>query len=488
MKYIKITDRDNVAVALQPLSKGEEILGVTLTQDVPAGHKFALAAIAQGENVIKYAFPIGHATADIAAGDWVHTHNVKTNLSGLLEYTYNPHPCAVERDREATFEGYVREDGRVGIRNEVWIVNTVGCVNGTSKALERLAQKAYGDRVDGVHCFVHPYGCSQLGEDHVNTQKLLASMVRHPNAGAVLVLGLGCENNNVAEFKKVLGEYNPDRVKFLITQEVEDEIEAGMKLLDELTAYAAQFKRQTVPASELIIGLKCGGSDGLSGITANPLLGAASDLLARHGGTTLLTEVPEMFGAETILMDRCKDEATFNKAVSLINDFKAYFIRYNQVVYENPSPGNKAGGITTLEDKSLGCTQKGGTAEVRDVLKYCEPVKEKGLNLVQGPGNDLCAITALMGSGAQMVLFTTGRGTPVGAPIPTVKVATNTPLAEKKKNWIDFNAGVLVQGKSMEETSEEFFAYLLEIASGRQTRSEEHDYREIAIFKDGVTL
>ncbi|MBQ7885720.1 MAG: altronate dehydratase [Clostridia bacterium] len=487
-KYIKITERDNVAVALESLKKGEEILGITLNEDVPAGHKFALADIAEGENVIKYAFPIGHATKVIAKGDWVHTHNVKTNLSGLLEYTYNPHECNVPVDREATFEGYVREDGRVGIRNEVWIVNTVGCVNGTSKMLEKLAQEAYGDRVEGVHCFVHPYGCSQLGEDHKNTQKLLASMVKHPNAGAVLVLSLGCENNNVNEFKNVLGEYNPDRVKFLITQDHEDEIEEGMKLLDELTAYASQFKRETVSASELVIGLKCGGSDGLSGITANPLLGAASDLLARHGGTTLLTEVPEMFGAETILMDRCKDEATFHKAVALINDFKAYFIRYNQEVYENPSPGNKAGGITTLEDKSLGCTQKGGTAEVRDVLKYCEPVKEKGLNLVQGPGNDICAITALMGSGAQMVLFTTGRGTPVGAPIPTVKVATNTPLAEKKHGWIDFNAGVLVQGATMEETSEAFFKELLAIASGKQTKSEMHDYREIAIFKDGVTL
>ncbi|MBR3795453.1 MAG: altronate dehydratase [Clostridia bacterium] len=487
-KYIKITERDNVAVALEPLLKGEEILGAKLNEDVPAGHKFALADIAEGENVIKYAFPIGHATKAIAKGDWVHTHNVKTNLSGLLEYTYNPHECSVTVDREATFEGYVRENGRVGIRNEVWIVNTVGCVNGTSKTLEKLAQKAYGDRVEGIHCFVHPYGCSQLGEDHKNTQKLLAAMVNHPNAGAVLVLSLGCENNNVNEFKKVLGEYNPDRVKFLITQEHEDEIEEGMKLLDELTAYASQFKRETVPASELIIGLKCGGSDGLSGITANPLLGAASDLLARHGGTTLLTEVPEMFGAETILMDRCKDEETFNKAVALINDFKAYFIRYNQEVYENPSPGNKAGGITTLEDKSLGCTQKGGTAEVRGVLKYCEPVVEKGLNLVQGPGNDICAITALMGSGAQMVLFTTGRGTPVGAPIPTVKVATNTPLATKKHGWIDFNAGVLVQGATMEETSEAFFKELLAIASGKQTKSEMHDYREIAIFKDGVTL
>ena len=488
MKTIRITASDNVAVALEPLAAGEAHQGVILAEDIPAGHKFALCDIPEGGNIIKYAFPIGHATQPIAAGSWVHTHNVKTNLSGLLEYSYHPHPCAVAKDREATFEGYVREDGRVGIRNEVWIVNTVGCVNGTAKTLERLAQEAYGDRVDGIHCFVHPYGCSQLGEDHHNTQKLLASMVRHPNAGAVLVLSLGCENNNVGEFKKVLGDVNPDRVKFLITQDVEDEVEEGMKLLDELTAYAARFKRETVPASELVIGLKCGGSDGLSGITANPLLGSASDLLARHGGTTLLTEVPEMFGAETILMDRCKDEETFKKAVALINDFKEYFIRHGQEVYENPSPGNKAGGITTLEDKSLGCTQKGGTAEVRGVLKYCEPVKEKGLNLVQGPGNDLCAITALMASGAQMVLFTTGRGTPVGAPIPTVKVATNTPLAEKKHAWIDFNAGVLAQGAPMEETTEVFFKKLLSIASGERTQSETHGYREIAIFKDGVTL
>ena len=488
-RFIRIHEADNVAVALVPLGAGEDCLGVTLKEDIPAGHKFALRDIAEGENVIKYAAPIGHATQAIPAGGWVHTHNVKTNLSGMLEYAYHPHDCAMPLDRKATFEGYVREDGRVGIRNEVWIVNTVGCVNGTAKTLERLAREAYGDRVDGIHCFVHPYGCSQLGEDHENTQKLLASMVRHPNAGGVLVLSLGCENNNLNVFRPVLGEVDERRVKFLITQDCEDEIEAGMRLLDELTAYAAQQKRQTVDASRLVIGLKCGGSDGLSGITANPLLGRISDLLCRHGGTTLLTEVPEMFGAETLLMDRCRDEATFDKCVSLINDFKAYFIRHGQEVYENPSPGNKAGGITTLEDKSLGCTQKGGTSEVRGVLKYCEPVKEKGLNLVQGPGNDLCAITALMAAGAQMVLFTTGRGTPVGAPIPTVKVATNTALAEKKKNWIDFNAGVLVQGADADETTEAFFAWLLRLASGEvHTKSEEHDYREIAIFKDGVTL
>ncbi len=488
-RFIRINAADNVAVALVPLTAGEEILGVKLCEDIPAGHKFALRDIAEGENVIKYAAPIGHATQAIGKGCWVHTHNVKTNLSGMLEYSYHPHPCSMPQDRSATFEGYVREDGRVGIRNEVWIVNTVGCVNGTAKTLERLAQEAYGDRVDGIHCFVHPYGCSQLGEDHANTQKLLSAMVHHPNAGGVLVLSLGCENNNLNVFKPVLGEIDERRVKFLVTQEHEDEIEAGMQLLDELTAYAAQQKRQTVSASSLIIGLKCGGSDGLSGITANPLLGRISDLVCRHGGTTLLTEVPEMFGAETLLMDRCKDEETFRKCVDLINDFKAYFIRHGQEVYENPSPGNKAGGITTLEDKSLGCTQKGGSSEVRGVLKYCERVQEKGLNLVQGPGNDICACTALMAAGAQMILFTTGRGTPLGAPVPTVKVATNTALAEKKKNWIDFNAGVLVQGADPEETTEAFFSWLLRLASGEvHTKAEQNGYREIAIFKDGVTL
>ena len=488
MDWIKINPVDNVAVALKPLAKGSEVLGVTLNEDIPAGHKVALTDIASGQNIIKYGAPIGHALSDIPAGSWVHTHNVKTNLSGLLEYSYHPHPCSLPRDREATFEGYVREDGRIGIRNEIWIVNTVGCVNGTAKTLERLGNELYGNRVDGIHCFVHPYGCSQLGDDLKNTQKLLASMVHHPNAGGVLVLSLGCENNNLGVFREMLGDINPDRVKFLITQEVEDEVEAGLQLLDELTRYAQQARRTTVSADKLIVGLKCGGSDGLSGITANPLLGNISDLLTRHGGTTLLTEVPEMFGAETLLMNRCKDEETFNKTVALINNFKEYFIRHGQEVYENPSPGNKAGGITTLEDKSLGCTQKGGAGEVRGVLSYCEPVKEKGLNLVQGPGNDLCAITALMASGAQMVLFTTGRGTPVGAPIPTVKVATNTPLAERKSNWIDFNAGILADGADMQETTETFFRMLLEIASGKQTRSEEHDFREIAIFKDGVTL
>jgi altronate hydrolase len=486
--FVRIHEHDNVAVAVVPLQKGETALGVTLLEDIPAGHKFALTSIPKGDNVIKYAAPIGHATADIPAGAWVHTHNVKTNLSGTLEYTYNPQPVPQEKPRRASFRGYRRADGRVGTRNEIWIINTVGCVNASAQALARAANEAFAGRVDGVHCFTHPYGCSQMGGDHETTQRLLAALVRHPNAAGVLVLGLGCENNNIPAFRKVLGEVDERRVKFLSTQDVEDEMEAGMGLLRELCEYAETFAREEIDASELIVGLKCGGSDGLSGITANPLLGRFSDRLTACGGTTLLTEVPEMFGAETLLMNRCRDEATFQQAVGLINDFKEYFIRHGQVVYENPSPGNKAGGITTLEDKSLGCTQKGGTGAVCGVYGYAQAVDTKGLNLVYGPGNDLCAMTALCAAGAQVVLFTTGRGTPVGGPVPTVKVATNTPLWQRKQGWIDFNAGVLVQGQAMEQVEEAFFEKVLRVASGEETCSERSGDRQIAIFKDGVTL
>lgn len=486
--FVRIHEQDNVAVAVQAMAAGETALGVTLTEDIPAGHKFALVKIKAGENVIKYAAPIGHATEDIPAGAWVHTHNVKTNLSGTLEYIYEPKPIPDEPARRATFRGYRREDGRVGTRNEIWIIPTVGCVNAAAQALAREANEAFAGKVDGVYCFTHPYGCSQMGGDHQTTQRLLAAMTHHPNAGGVLVLGLGCENNNIPDFKTVLGDVDARRVKFLTTQDVEDEMEAGMRLLDEICQYAQGFVREEVDASELTVGLKCGGSDGLSGITANPLLGRFSDMLTACGGTTLLTEVPEMFGAETILMNRCKDEETFDSAVKLINDFKEYFIRHDQVVYENPSPGNKAGGITTLEDKSLGCTQKGGTSAVMGVYGYAQRVNTKGLNLVYGPGNDLCAITALCAAGAQVVLFTTGRGTPVGGPIPTIKVSTNTPLSKKKYGWVDFNAGVLVQGREMASVQEDFFEKVLRVASGEATCAEKNGDRQIAIFKDGVTL
>ncbi len=441
------------------------------------GHKYALRDISAGENIIKYGNPIGHATCDIKKGEHVHTHNVKTNLSDKLEYTYNPKFHDIPKvDTDKTFLGYVREDGSVGIRNEVWIINTVGCVN---KVAEKIAEKT------GAFFFPHPFGCSQLGDDQSVTQKILAGLIKHPNAGGVLVLGLGCENNNIPLFKSVLGDVNPNRVKFMVAQEHEDDVAEGVRLVEELKAYASTFKRTPVPISELKIGLKCGGSDGYSGITANPLVGRLSDKLISFGGSCVLSEVPEMFGAEHLLMERCESKEVFDKAVKLINNFKDYFIRHNQVVYENPSPGNKAGGITTLEEKSLGCVQKGGLSTVVDVLTYGDTLSKNGLSLLNGPGNDIVAITNLTAAGVHMILFTTGRGTPIGAPVPTVKIATNHSLAERKANWIDFDASPCLEGNPL---TDEFLDYLIEVASGKETRNEINDYREISIFKDGVTL
>lgn len=475
--FIKINDKDNVMVALRE------------TETIPAGHKKAIAPIKKGEAVIKYGNPIGIATADIDEGEWIHTHNLKTGLGDLLEYTYEPEIKPLAPHLPRTFKGYRRTNGKVGIRNEVWIIPTVGCVNDISKIIERKAQGLIKENIDGIFAFTHPYGCSQLGEDHLNTQKALAGLINHPNAGAVLVLGLGCENNTIDGLKKVIGDYDEKRVKFVVSQDHEDEVAVALEVLGELIDYAAGFTREEVPASELIIGLKCGGSDGFSGITANPLVGAISDKLISEGGTSILTEVPEMFGAETLLMKRCVNEAVFDKTVSLINNFKNYFIKHDQVVYENPSPGNKKGGISTLEDKSLGCTQKGGSAPVVDVLDYGESVTVKGLNLLQAPGNDLVASTALAVSGAHIVLFTTGRGTPFGSPVPTVKISSNNELYAKKKNWIDFNAGQLLLGRTMEEVSAEFYQYILALASGEiQCKTEENGIRDLAIFKDGVTL
>ena len=487
---IKINENDNVVVALHNISASDSVHSITALENIDRGHKMALVDIKEGENIIKYGYPIGHATQDIKAGSWVHTHNIKTNLSGLLEYQYNPQLKDIPVTRESEFMGYVRKNGSIGIRNEIWIVNTVGCVNKVAEKIASIANERFAGRTDGIFTFVHPFGCSQLGEDHGYTQKFLASMVNHPNAAGVLVLSLGCENNNVPEFKKVLGDYDEDRVKFLISQDYEDEVESALAEIEKLVEYSEQFKQEPCPASKLVIGLKCGGSDGFSGITANPLVGRISDIMVAHGGTTILSEVPEMFGAETILMDRAENKEIFNQTVDLINNFKEYFIRYNQEVYENPSPGNKAGGITTLEDKSLGCTQKGGTSNVKAVLQYTEKATTPGLNLLQGPGNDIVAISGLMASGCHIILFTTGRGTPVGAPVPTIKVSTNSELAQKKSNWIDFNAGQLIDNnKSMDVLAEEFFEYILDVASNRkQTTNEANNYREISIFKDGVTL
>ena len=490
--FMKINENDNVIVALKEMKKGEKIslenTEIEALETIPAGHKMAVKDICEGADVIKYGFRIGTAKEDIKAGQWVHTHNIKTALGDLLEYKYEPVHMEEKITEDATFLGFQRPDGKVGVRNEIWIIPTVGCVNNIATALAKRANAKVKGSVQEVIAFPHPYGCSQMGDDQEHTRMILADLINHPNAGGVLVLGLGCENSNIDVLKPYIGDYDEKRVKFLVCQEVEDEMEKGGELLEELIDYAAAFEREPISVSKLIIGMKCGGSDGFSGITANPLVGRFSDLLISKKGTTILTEVPEMFGAETILMNRCENEQLFDKTVELINDFKQYFKDNHQTIYENPSPGNKKGGISTLEDKSLGCTQKSGNAPVKGVLAYGEPVVASGLNLLSAPGNDLVAATALAASGAHIVLFTTGRGTPFASPVPTVKISSNSSLAGRKKNWIDFNAGVLVEDQELDETAQKLFDYVVEVASGKKVCSEEAGFHDMAIFKQGVTL
>lgn len=492
MEYLKIHPKDTVAVALTPLSAGKTCVvdekEITLKEDILQGHKFSLQHMTAGEQVYKYGNPIGIAAEDIEPGRWIHTHNLKTGLGDVLEYTYKKIPTDLKPTEEVMFQGFRRSDSKVGIRNEIWIIPTVGCVNNVAQMLERQAAGLAGGTLDAVCAFPHPYGCSQMGDDQEYTRTILADLINHPNAGGVLVLGLGCENSNIDILKKYIGDYDEKRVRFLVAQECEDEIEEGLRILEELSKYVKEAKREPISASELIIGMKCGGSDGLSGITANPTVGRFSDLLISKGGSTILTEVPEMFGAETLLMNRCENEEVFKKTVHLVNDFKNYFKSHNQTIYENPSPGNKKGGISTLEDKSLGCTQKSGSAAVRDVLSYGEPVKKKGLNLLSAPGNDLVAATALAASGAHIVLFTTGRGTPFASPVPTVKISTNTGLSERKNNWIDFNCGRLTEDATLEDMAEKLFDYVIEVASGKLVKAEEKGFHDMAIFKQGVTL
>jgi len=506
--WIRLNERDHVVIALQPFAKGDKIDledgQLIVRDDIPSGHKILTRTVSKDDNILKFGYSIGKAKEDLQPGCWIHSHNMSTGLKGFLDYAYEPvdgvaaeaakmtsernlpaNPALADR----TFQGYVRPNGEVGIRNEIWIINTVGCINKTCEIIARRGTIEFGDRVEGVYHFAHPFGCSQLGDDLEHTQKLLASLVHHPNAAGVLVIGLGCENNQIELFKEAIGEFDPRRIKFLKSQDAADEIEESMELLEELVQFAEQFKREPVPVSKLKLGLKCGGSDGLSGITANPLVGSVSDRLIEAGGTAILTEVPEMFGAETILMNRAENEQIFDSIVHLVNDFKQYFIKHDQEIYENPSPGNVAGGITTLEEKSLGCTQKGGHAIVRDVVPYGERVTKRGLSLLEAPGNDLVSVTALSASGAHVVFFTTGRGTPFGGPVPTVKISTNNSLAERKKNWIDFNAGRLLTEKTMPELTDELWEQLIALASGEvKTHNERNGFKEIAIFKDGVIL
>ncbi|EOW9550959.1 UxaA family hydrolase [Vibrio fluvialis] len=491
---LKIHPSDNVAVALRDLDAGltVELDGqiLTLLEAIPQAHKVALKDFAPNDRVIKYGAPIGHALAPIAIGQRVYQDNIRTNLSDLNDYDYQPDFQSVSSSLANTpVSIYRRANGNVGIRNELWIIPTVGCVNAMAKMMKKQVEADMDlSHIDGIQVFTHQYGCSQLGDDHNNTKLLLQNLVKHPNAGGVLVVGLGCENNQVNAFRDSLGDFDPERVEFMICQKHDDEVETGVELMKKLLDKMASDQREPGYLSEVRFGLECGGSDGFSGITANPLLGRFSDYLVTHGGTTVLTEVPEMFGAEHILMSRCADKTTFKQTVKMINDFKQYFIDHKQPIYENPSPGNKAGGISTLEEKSLGCTQKAGRSQVMDVLRYGDRLSKPGLNLLSAPGNDAIATSALAMAGCHMVLFSTGRGTPYGGPVPTLKLATNSDLARRKPHWIDFNAGALVEGTSMDLLLEQFVAKVADFVNGEPTRNELNDFREIAVFKSGVTL
>lgn len=495
-RFLKITPTDNVAVALVDDVRAGEYYDdgttkVRILSDIPRGHKFSLSSIRPGENVVKYGYPIGRATAPICQGEWIHTHNLATSLDRNLEYTYAPiHPETIKSDNVPEINGYLRLNGTMGIRNDLWIIPTVGCVNGSARTIANELSREYAntENVDDIIAFTHNYGCSQLGQDHANTRKALAALTRHPNAGGVIVLGLGCENNRIERLREEIGNFDPNRIIFITAQDVDDEVETGIEAGRRIIETMKSDKRIPLPASMLRVGLKCGGSDGLSGITANPLVGMLSDRIISWGGTTVLTEVPEMFGAETILMARAKNRKIFEDEVCLINNFKDYFRQSGQPVYENPSPGNKAGGITTLEEKSLGCIQKGGTSAVVDVLDYAKPVRCSGLNLLNAPGNDLVASTALALSGCQMVLFTTGRGTPFGTCVPTLKISTNTHLAQSKTRWIDFDAGTLT-GEELPATAlDRLTDTILAVANGKKVNQELTGNKEIAIFKTGVTL
>jgi altronate hydrolase len=484
--------QDDVAVATTAIPAGALVQAgaqqVRALEEIKRGHKIALRPLAAGSPLRKYGFPIGIVTADIAAGQHVHGHNLKTGLGGAEDYAYAPTPPQLYAPPQRTFQGYKRANGRVGTRNEIWILCTVGCVNRTAHRLAKQGGEKFAGRIDGVHAFTHPFGCSQLGDDLHRTRKIIAALAAHPNAGGVLILGLGCENNQLEALIAEVPDLDRRRLRSFAAQSEDDEMESGMAALEELVAIAAEEKREECPLSDLVIGLKCGGSDGLSGLTANPLVGAMADRVAAGGGRPVLTEIPEVFGAERLLMERAADENVFNDIVSVVNDFKNYFIAHGQPVHENPSPGNKEGGITTLEEKSLGAVQKGGHAPVTQVLRYGERTTRPGLALLEAPGADGVSCTALVAAGCTVLLFTTGRGTPLGFPAPTLKIASNSALADKKKHWIDFDAGQLIAGRPFEDVAEDLFQLVLDTASGKPAWNETNDEREIAIWKDGVTL
>lgn len=491
-RAIRVHDADNVATAIADIAAGERLFAdstVRASVDLGRGHKVAIEPVARGAAVIKYGFPIGTATTDIAPGEHVHSHNLATALSGDGDYLYAPDAgeAAQPGKTAPTFRGYVRPDGRVGTRNEIWILPTVGCVGNLAARVARIAGERHAGRVDGVHAFKHPFGCSQLGDDLGHTRALLAALAQHPNAGGVLIVGLGCESNQLGALLDLIPAERRAHIRTLSAQAVEDDEEACFESIDALVDGCADTPRSDVPLSKLVLGVKCGGSDGLSGLTANPLVGRMADAVAGAGGKVVLTEIPEIFGAEQLLMDRAVSQEIFDETVALVRDFKDYFIRNGEPVSENPSPGNIAGGITTLEEKSLGAVQKGGKVPVVDVRRYGGEATLPGLTLLEAPGNDAVSSTALTAAGATIILFTTGRGTPLGFPAPTLKIASNSALAQRKAGWIDFDAGTVLDA-GFDSAADALLGLIAATASGAATRAEKNEERDIAIWKSGVTL
>jgi altronate hydrolase len=503
VRAILLAEGDSVAVAVEAVGPGPVAVSggaadsiVEAKEATPAGHKIALRDISAGSAVLKYGRPIGVAKTDIAAGSWVHERNLGSALSagggygsfrGPREWSGARKAAAILERAPASFLGYLREDGSAATRKELWVVPTVGCVNGSARAIADMARSEFGLEAQALE---HPFGCSQLGGDLEATRRILAALALHPNAAATLVVALGCESNTLESFKAELAARGVAgrELAFLSLQEVGDEIAEARLILAGLAPRIEARQRVELPLSRLCLGLKCGGSDGFSGITANPLVGRLCDLVVAAGGRAVMSEVPEMFGAEDDLLARSASGKVFEGLSSMLLSFKDYYASRGLPVYENPSPGNREGGITTLEEKSLGCVLKAGTAPVEAVLPYGGRAERAGLSLLSGPGNDLVSSTALAAAGAQLLVFTTGRGTPFGSIVPTLKLSSNSSLAERKPGWIDFDAGRLLSGAAFDELALELLRLVVAAASGERTKAELGGHCGIAIFKDGVTL
>lgn len=499
MSAIKLYPQDTVALATSELKKGQTVTvdgeTITLLDDIPNAHKIALKDFETGEAVRKYDNIIGYASKPIKKGEWIHSHNEVTGLGKSKEYTYDFNPISIfPGESDKTFMGYDRADGGAGIRNHLAIISTVFCANGPLRKLARMAEAKYPatENFDGIIAFDQEFGCSQTGKDLVTTCKIIAGIAKNANFGGVLLVSNGCEMAIPSVLEQYMGDYDKKRIRTLTLQEVEDEFTAGMELIDEIMEEMKDDKRTPININRLHIAMNCGGSDGYSGITANTLLGTLCDTLVKEGAIMNMTEVPEMMGAEHILMNRAADKSIFDDIVKMMYDYDAYFARYGEKAADNPTQGNKAGGLTTLEEKSLGCIQKGGHCAVMEVLEYGERATKNGFVLVSGPGNDLAGVSGQIAAGAVLTIFTTGRGTPCGFAGPTFRLASNTALATRKSNWIDYDAGRLLTAKTPEEVealNKELYDAIMATVNGQyRTRTEENGYYILGALKDGVTL